>query len=153
MLIKQLLHEAFSEDDINLQALIMFLVFEKQVLSMEDCQSELKLYFLPKHNARMGEELTRYKRKMKMKDNPSCYKVFTNQGETLYTVAQNETQVKALALSLNFDPLEIKFVPSSKMTNFNGEDKPISEVMKNKNVPSLLGVNAVEQKYNWRNLP
>lgn len=153
MIIKQLLHEAFAEDDINLQALIMFLVFEKQVLSMEDDQSELKLYFSPKHNARMGEELTKYKRKMKMKDNPSCYKAFTNQGETLYLVAHYEIQAKAFAQSLNYDPLEIKWLPDDYQMAVGSVNVPISELAKKKNAPTLLGANITEQKYNWRNLP
>ncbi len=153
MLIKQLLHEAFSEEDINLQALIMFLVFEKQVVSMEDHQEELKLYFLPKHNARMGEELTKYKRKMKMKDNPSCYKAFTKQGETLYLAAHHEVQAKAFALSLNYDPLEIKWLPDDYLMAIGSVNVPILELAKKKNPPALLGTNITEQKYNWRNLP
>lgn len=120
---------------------------------MEDCQSELKLYFLPKHNARMSEELTKYKRKMKMKENPSCYKAFTNQGETLYLVAHYEIQAKAFAQSLNYEPLEIKWLPDDYQMAVGSVNVPISELVKKKNAPALLGANITEQKYNWRNLP
>ena len=152
MLIKQILHEAFQKNDINLQALIMFLVFEKEVLSMESDKSELDLYFLPKHQERMNKELRAYKQKMNLVDKPSCYKVFTKRGETLYIKAKHEQQAKAYAQSLNYKVLEIKYVSESMLISFNGVNKTIRDIMGGKPEPYLLGVNAVEQKYNWRNL-
>lgn len=151
MLIKQLLHEAFAEDDINLQALIMFLVFEKQVMTMEDDQSELNLYFLPKHEKRMCEELTKYKRKMNMKDQ-FYYKVFTEQKETLYILANSNTQAVAFASSLNYKPIESRMTPNQLM-HIKHQDRLLSDVAKDKKVPCLLGQNDIEMKYNWRNLP
>ena len=152
MLIKQILHEAFQKNDINLQALIMFLVFEKQVLSMESNKSDLDLYFLPKHQERMNKELRAYKQKMNLVDKPSCYKVFTASGQTLYVKAKHEQQARAYAQSLNYKVLEIKYVSESMLMSFNGVNKTIRYIMGGKPEPYLLGVNAVEQKYNWRNL-
>lgn len=152
MLIKQLLHEAFQENDINLQALIMFLVFEKEVLTMESKQTELGLYFLPKHRERMNEELTEYKRKINMQEKSSCYKVPTSNGETLYIKAKHDQQASAYAQSLNYKITKISIVAESMVMSFNGKNLTIKEIMKDKQEPYLLGVNAVEQKYNWRNL-
>jgi len=151
VLIKQLLHEAFADDDINLQALIMFLVFEKQVLSMEDDQSELNLYFLPKHEKRMGEELTKYKRKMKMIEKPSCYRIFTKQNETLYIYATSEIQASGYASSLNYKPIDISYYPDRLIYHEN-EYKYLSELTTGITAPSLLGQNNIELKYNYRNI-
>lgn len=151
MLIKQILHEAFENDDINLQALIMFLVFEKEVLSMEDDKSKLDLYFLPKHEERMGSELTVYKKKMKMKEAPTCYRLETSNGETLYVKADGEQQARAFVLSLNYQITTINITPDSQLMSFNGKNITMKEIMKDKPSPYLIGVNAIEQKYNWRN--
>ena len=152
MLIKQILHDAFQKNDANLQALIMFLVFEKEVLSMESDKSELDLYFIPKHHERMNKELINYKKKMNLVDKSSCYKFFTSRGETLYIKAKHEQQAIAYVQSLNYKILEMRHVSDSMLMSFNGVDKTIKEIMGGKPEPYLLGVNAVEQKYNWRNL-
>src|SRR5699024_3093304 len=130
----------------------MFLVFEKEVLSMESDKSELDLYFLPKHQERMNKELRAYKKKMNLVDKPSCYKAFTASGQTLYVKAKHEQQARAYVQSLNYEILEMHHVSDSMLMSFNGVDKTIKEIMGGKPEPYLLGVNAVEQKYNWRNL-
>ena len=142
-----MLHEAFSEDDINLQALIMFLVFEKEVLSMEDDKSKLDLYFLPKHEERMGKELTAYKKKINAKERASCFKVYTKQGETLYVYAMTELQASAFAKSLNYEPLKIVYEPDDRLMTFNNVNMKISEITKGRKAPCLLGTNDTEQKY------
>ena len=100
----------------------------------------------------MNKELRAYKQKMNLVDKPSCYKVFTKRGETLYIKAKHEQQAKAYAQSLNYKVLEIKYVSESMLMSFNGVNKTIRDIMGGKPEPYLLGVNAVEQKYNWRNL-
>lgn len=152
MLIKQLLHEAFTDDDINLQALIMFLVFEKQVMTMEDDQSALRLYFLPKHEQRMGEELTKYKRKMKMIEKTRCFKVFTSERETLYIYANSAIETKGYACSLNYNPISIEHLYDDIVTS-GGTNVAVSDITRNRKIPSLLGQNKIEMKYKWRNLP
>jgi len=48
MTLNELYDLAIKHDYLDLQALIMFLVYEKKVLKMEDDSSELDLYFLEK---------------------------------------------------------------------------------------------------------
>ncbi len=153
MSVKELFQSAIEYKQDDLQALIMFLVFEKQVLTMEDSKKELELYYLPKHEERMGKELTAFKRKIKMKNRPSFYKVFTHQGTTIYISAMNETQATRFTLSLNYDPIEMMIVPDDYLMAVNGSVKKIADVLKDEYVPVLLGENNIEQKYNWRNLP
>ncbi len=49
MNIRELLEMASESNYVDLQALIMFLVFEKEVHSLEDNSSALDLYFVEKH--------------------------------------------------------------------------------------------------------
>lgn len=74
----------------DLIALIMFLVFEKKVLTLDDEAKELDLYFLPKHKERMNHELAAYKEKLSMKYPKALYVVDTYQGER-FVRAVNET--------------------------------------------------------------
>src|SRR5699024_5105446 len=114
-------------------------------------KSELDLYFLPKHQERMNKEIRAYKQKMHLVDKPSCYKVFTSRGETLYIKAKHEQQAKAYAQSLNYNVLEIIYVSESMLMCCIGISRTIRVIMGGNPEPYLLGVNAVEQKYNWRN--
>lgn len=152
MLIKELLHDAIKYRQDDLQALIMFLVFEKEALSINDDKSKLDLYFLPKHRGRMNAELTAYKRKMNINDKPNGYKVFTYQKETLYISAMSKSQVLQFSLSNNYDPIEIKLLSNSYLMATEKGHETIENLMDKKEAPYLLGSNDIEQQYNWRKL-
>lgn len=152
MLIKELLHNAIKYRQDDLQALIMFLVFEKEALSINDDKTKLDLYFLPKHQKRMNAELTAYKRKMNINDKPNGYKVFTYQKETLYISAMSKSQVLQFVLTNNYDPIEIQLLPNSYLMATGKEHETIEDLMEKEEVPYLLGSNDIEQQYNWRNL-
>lgn len=152
MLIKELLHNAIKYRQDDLQALIMFLVFEKEALSINDDKTKLDLYFLPKHQKRMNAELTAYKRKMNINDKPNGYKVFTYQKETLYISAMSKSQVLQFVLTNNYDPIEIQLLPNSYLMATGKGHETIEDLMEKEEVPYLLGSNDIEQQYNWRNL-
>ena len=151
MSINELLEQAIEKDFIDLQALIMFLVFEKQVLSLQDDTKELDLYFLKKHQERMNKELHAYKKKMQLKGKPSVWRVYTRQGETLYVYVENELQARTYAISLKYEPLKVVYVPNNTLMTVDGMNIEIGKLIEGKKTPSLLGTNGIEQKYEeWK---
>jgi len=149
--ISELLEQAIEKDFIDLQALIMFLVFEKQVLSLQDDTKELDLYFLEKHQERMNKELHAYKKKMQLKEKPSAWRVYTAQGETLYVYTENEMQARTYAISLKYEPLKVVYVPNDTLMTVDGINIEVSKLIEGKKTPSLLGTNGIEQKYEeWK---
>lgn len=64
MKLRQLYSESIEGGHYSLSLLIEFLVLEKQVLSFEDDQKELDLYFKPNNRPRMNKLLTEYKEKL-----------------------------------------------------------------------------------------
>lgn len=95
MRVSELFDYANKNDFTDLQALIMFLVFEKKVLNMDDDTSELDLYFLEKHSSRMNKELHSYKKKMNMGYKPDVYMVKTDKG-IVYVYAHSEVEAKTV---------------------------------------------------------
>src|SRR5690625_4748555 len=128
----------------------MFLVIEKQVLTMDDDKSELDLYFLPKHNDRMEKELTAYKKKINAKERASCFKVYTKQGETLYVYTMTELQASAFIKSLNYEPLKIVYESGDRLMTFNNVTMKIPEITNGRNAPCIIGANETEQKNECR---
>jgi len=151
LLIKDLLDESIKENDVNLQALIMFLVFEKKVLSMNDGTHELDLYFLPKHNERMGNELTKFKEKMNMGNSASCYRVYTHEEETVYVKSIDNNQAMLFVKSMGLNPVTSCYVSESELMLYNGKHQTIKEIIKSMPVPCYIGSNQTEQQYKWRN--
>lgn len=107
MSIKELFDKADEENFVDLQALIMFLVLEKQVLSMEDDAAELDRYFLEKHNERMNHELRNYKMQMKIEYGLNVYELKGKR--TYYIVAKSENHAAFIANQheIEFEVIEI----------------------------------------------
>src|SRR5690625_716178 len=112
MTIKEMFRQSVESDLLDLQILIMFLVYEKQVLEMEDHIKELDLYFLPKHEKRMSKLLTEYKAKLKLEEKPCVWEVYTTQKETLYVYTENELQARTFAITQKYEPLQVLYVPN-----------------------------------------
>src|SRR5699024_12302105 len=93
MNLREVLEDAMDKDLIDLQALIMFLVMEKEVLTLEDNVSELDIYFLEKHHKRMNAALHAYKRKISIKEKPCARRMYTD-NETLYMYKKNELKAR-----------------------------------------------------------
>src|SRR5699024_6252947 len=83
-------------------ALIGFLVFEKEVLTMQDDTNELDLYFQKQHQERMNKELHAYKQKTKLKKRPSFYRVKTHK-KTFYVKVMHEHEIAELIKSKILD--------------------------------------------------
>jgi|SRR5690625_1377906 len=96
MSIKELFEHAIDQQYTDLQALIMFLVFEKKVLDMSDDTNELDIYFLEKHNKRMNQELMAYKNKMGIEYGNHVFSV-SNNNETIFVLANSFDQAKLIA--------------------------------------------------------
>src|SRR5690606_10626655 len=99
----------------------MFLVFEKEVLSMDADEKELDLYFLEKHEERMNHELRNYKKKMNMSEKDGTYRVYTKL-KTLYVYAKDELQARAYAVSLGYEPIKSEWVMGDELMRFNGQN-------------------------------
>ena len=145
MTLGELLREANEHDYIDLQALIMFLVFEKKVLTLDDDTKELDLYFLKKHNERMNRELHAYKQKMKMQYKPYVFeiKVKPKEYSTLYILAQTRVQAESFCRSLLYEPIDTSVCDNELlMTKYNQKNEEINvkiKDLKNNKIPSLLG--------------
>ena len=145
MTLKELLEKAGKSDFVDLQALIMFLVFEKEVLSLDDDSSELDLYFKEKHNHRMNLELIAYKRKLNMNYSPNVYGIKVNQKryKTIYILAETQVQAEAFCRSLMYEPIETSICDDELlMTKFNRKNEEIHvriKDLKNGKIPRFLG--------------
>ena len=135
MKIKELFKE--SADFVDLQALIMFLVFEKKVLSMEDDSEKLKLYYLEKHNKRMNKELNAYKEKMKMKYKPYVYEIKSG-NITHYIYANDMRHAMLLATREGIKVDKIDPFNIDELMHIDGKDITFRTFVKNKK-PQILG--------------
>lgn len=135
MLVRELFEK--SSDYVDLQALIMFLVFEKKVLSMEDDARKLNLYFLPKHRKRMNKEINQYKKKMNMNYKPNVYEV-TDGKKTIYIYANNEVQAKHIAYKNLIKVDRIKVCDIDQLMYVDGLEVTLRTIVKHKK-PQILG--------------
>lgn len=138
MKIKEVFKKAVEHDLLDLQILIMFLVYEKQVLTMEDDKKELDLYFLPKHRKRMTLELNNYKKKLQLKEKPSVWRVIT-ETETIYVYVENELQAKTYAMTLKYVPKKVEYIPNDDLFWVDGTYIEIGKLVEGKQIPSLIG--------------
>lgn len=146
MKLKELFEGAIENDYTDLQALIMFLVFEKKVLTLEDYTKELDLYFLEKHHQRMNRELHAYKRKMAMQYKPSVFEIQIEPRKgyrTIYILAQTKIQAESYCRHLFYEPINTSICDDDMlMTKFNRNNEPINvriKDLKNGKIPSFLG--------------
>lgn len=140
MVISDLLEEAIDNNYTDLQALIMFLTMEKEVLGMDDDSSQLDLYFMDKHNKRMNKELYAYREKMKIKYDPYIFRVQVDE-KTFYVYAQTKGQT--LSCVPKGELKGIDQVDKDKIFNVDGVNVPIKDVLIG-NTPSLIGFNQIE---------
>lgn len=139
MLVRELFEDANKNDYTDLQALVLFLVFEKGVISMDDDTNKLDLYFLEKHNDRMNKELRSYKQKMNMKYKPQVYEIKPDKGQYVYIYAHNEQQAKFIANKNLIKVNEIRVCDLDELLNLNGKDMTARTIIQNKQAPSILG--------------
>lgn len=116
---------------IDLQALIMFLVFEKEVLSMADDVKELDLYFLEKHSRRINKELHSFKKKMNMDYGRSVFEI-KNNNQTLFIYAHSIRHAMFIAGRHEINYLEIKEIADNQLMTFKETDIPLSKLVEGK---------------------
>lgn len=138
MRVSELFDYANKNDFTDLQALIMFLAFEKKVLNMDDDTSELDLYFLEKHSSRMNKELHSYKKKMNMGYKPDVYMVKTEKG-TIYVYAHSEVEAKTVVNKRLMKVSEVKVCYMDDLMNLNGRNMTFRTIVQDKNAPEILG--------------
>ena len=133
-----LIKDAFEQtDSSDLQALIMFLVFEKEVLTMDDDTDELKLYFQQKHRKRMNKEMNDYRKMMNMSYKPSIYRVKMTD-RVFYIYAQNRLQAMSRTRGKVID---INYVDEEELFHSDGKDKKIGTLIDGRVPPLLVGWN------------
>jgi len=131
MRIEELLDQAMENNYTDLQALIMFLVYEKKVLTLEDDTKELDLYFLEKHNKRMNKELIKYKHKINMNYGLNLYALTKNR-VTTFVVAENARQAIYIA---KMPDAKVKLCTFEEL-NINGQNVAVKELT---DKPRVLG--------------
>jgi len=128
---------AIDNNLLDLQILIMFLVFEKQVLSMNDDIAELDRYFLSKHNKRMNQELNAYKGRIKANYGKEVYEVLHDQGRD-YIVAIHVEQVRFWASRNGLKPTHIDLLDGDELI-FDGNRNILVKDLRQSNVEWLGG--------------
>ena len=135
MNIKELFDYAIDDSNTDLQALIMFLVFEKKVLTMEDDTKKLDLYFLEKHNERMNKELHAYRKKMSINYHHLDFFEVICEKRTVYVLAYTELQ--AFNLTKRYIPKEIKPIDKDNLMEYEGQLIKLKNITRDK--PRILG--------------
>lgn len=146
MTLGELLKGATEQDFLDLQALIMFLVFEKKVHTLNDDEKVLDLYFLEKHRPRMTKEINSYKEKMRMSHKAEVFEVNINPKrgfKVIYILAQDQIQAESFTRSLFYEPISTSICDDDQlMTKYNRNNEPINikiKDLKNNKIPSFLG--------------
>lgn len=138
MSIKELLDKSIENEFVELQALIMFLVYEKQVHTLDDDVRKLDLYFMEKHRPRMIEEITNYMKKMSIKKPAIIYEVKTT-GHTLYVYAESSEQAMLCARRNGYKPESASVADESTIMLYNGKKIELRKLKEGKKIPYLLG--------------
>jgi hypothetical protein len=142
MKIRELYMDALIKKHSSLQLLIEFLVYEKKVVSFEDDEKALDLYFMEKHQERMNKLLLEYnlnRNVLKETKELQVYQIRKN--DTFYYVAayikeQAENFFKSKYGEFNQIRIEL---PELMVEGKNGIFSLKQHMMNAKTVPSILG--------------
>ena len=110
MTVEEMLHWATEHENVDLQALIMFLVYEKKTLSLSDHSDKIKFYTQEKFKSRMNDYLSDYKNKLNMQYKANVYSIITQNPNryTIYVVALDEQQAKEWAFKHRYKVHDIQ---------------------------------------------
>lgn len=112
MTVEEMLEWSVSQENVDLQALILFLVYEKKTLSLDDDSEKIRFYTQDKFKGRMNEFLSSYKKKLNMQNKTFVYSIITQKG-TLYAVAQTENDARFLVSKYNLTIESIEVMPEN----------------------------------------
>src|SRR5690625_1842463 len=138
MSIKELLDKSIENEFVELQALIMFLVYEKQVHTLDDNVRKLDLYFMEKHRPRMIAEITNYMQKMSIKKSATIYEVKAKE-YTLYVYAESREQAMLCVRRNGYKPESASVADESTIMLYNGKKIELRKLKEGKKIPCLLG--------------
>lgn len=116
----------------------MFLVFEKQVVDMEDDESALDLFFKPNNRERMRRELIAYKKKMNISYKPRVFECKVETG-TMYVYAYTKLQAKNELQKKMYKVESIRTCDLDELIHDRGTDKSLRTITEGKKVPLILG--------------
>lgn len=147
MTVEELLDWAVEHEDVDLQALIMFLVYEKKTLQLSDNSDKIKFYTQDKFKVRMNDFLNDYKKKLNMQYKANVYSIITQTPEkyTFYLAARSEKEAREWTFKHRYKvesitpmPLDMKMVWVDKQGNeiYTTIKKLRDQV---KEIPSFIG--------------
>lgn len=137
MTVQALFEGARTGNHVDLLALIMFLVFEKKVLQLDDQSDKLELYYLPKHRDRMNNELRAYKEKMNITYEPKVYEYKENYHKT-YVLAVSKKQADFIAYREMVSADNVRICDPDELMHYKGTNIPLSSIAEGKH-PGVLG--------------
>lgn len=138
MTLKEVLDWAVANNEVDLQALIMYLVFEQEVHTLSDDVDTLDLYFLERHGERMKKLLNEYKRKMSMEYPPRLFEVTTTRG-VVVAYAIDETQARAFTISQGYDVKGVSIALDSEEYFLGNKLTTLKEMTRNIKSPNIIG--------------
>lgn len=147
MTLKEYYEFAVRNEMIDLYVLIMFLVYEKKVLSFDDTKDKLLFYLQDKFRVKMNQHLAEYKDKLNIHYKPNVYEIQIEPKafKTVYILANNEKQATSFCFTQMFKPIDITICDKDRlMTKYNQKNEPVNITIKQlrdqaKEIPSFLG--------------
>ena len=147
MVVKDYFDYAVRNDEVDMQALIMFLVYEKKVLSFDDTKDKLMFYLQDKFKDRMNMLLKEYKKKLNLNYKPKVFEIQIepNYYKVIYVIATNEKQATSFCFSQMYKPISLTICrPDKLMTTWNKKNEEVNLTIKElrdqtREVPSFLG--------------
>lgn len=143
MTLGQMLIEARQNQLVDLETLILFLVFEKKVQTLQDEKKCLDRYLLPKHTKRMNELLIDYKTRKGITYQPNLYSIIPQkkQNMQIYVIAYTEDQAEAFIKSKGTTVKEVRYWMKDDLVKVNHEGTKAKVNIKDyKQIPQVIGV-------------
>ena len=143
LIVRDYLEYALTES-VDLKAVIMFLIFEKKVITLEDDSEKLAFYLQPKYQKKMNEHIRNYKPKMGMPYEPRAFSCQTTEG-TMYVKAYTDEQAFTFLHERGYSIQTVRVTENDLLMHQIERNKitmeaTISEMLEQKKqIPSLLG--------------
>ena len=102
MNVEETLEWAVDQGYTDMHMLIMFLVYEKKTLSLDDPGDKINYYLQDRFKPKMDEYLSSYKKKLNVRYKTNIFSIITQKG-TYYALANSENEVMYLAKKYGFE--------------------------------------------------
>lgn len=144
MTVEEMLEHAVEQENEDLKVLILFLVYEKKTLSLDDDSDKISFYTQDKFKSRMNDFLSSYKEKINVQDKTFVFSIITHKG-TLYALGKTENDVRYLVGRYNLKIHDIEIMPDGyEMVELDEEGRETYYTIKEledraTKIPSILG--------------